>query len=144
MTAEVNYRKLHHWLVNNYGKANKCEEVNCEYPHPKRFEWALINGKEYEYNRDNFIMLCPSCHRKYDYSVLTKDEKREWNKWKIGRIPNNIRSILQYTKEGIFINDYPSIKEASEITGILRTAIMANLSRVSKSSGGFVFKYKEA
>jgi len=144
MTAQrEGYRKLHHWLVNNFGKAHMCEKGDCRIDQPKRFEWALIHGKTYEYNRNNFMMLCPSCHRIYDYEILTEEEKRKFHEWKKGRTPNNIKKIQQFTKDGILFADYTSIKKASDETGILRTAIINNLSELSKSSGGYIFKYLE-
>ena len=30
------------------------------------YQWALIRGKKYSFNRDNFFQLCASCHQKYD------------------------------------------------------------------------------
>lgn len=32
---------------------------------PKRYEWANISG-EYKRDRSDWVMLCPSCHRKID------------------------------------------------------------------------------
>ena|SRR3990167_7141713 len=70
------YDWIHHWLVYHYGKANKCENPGCNYPNPKKFNWALIKGKDYEQNRDNFWMLCPSCHIKYDASPMKSEKLR--------------------------------------------------------------------
>lgn len=60
------YIALHHWLRVQYGKANKCEGKDCT-KKSLRFEYALLKGKEYEAKRENFIQLCISCHKKYDY-----------------------------------------------------------------------------
>lgn len=72
----ASYFAIHAWLLREYGKANKCENLSCKYPRknangslllkPKRFEWALIHGCHYQHNRNNYMMLCASCHRKYD------------------------------------------------------------------------------
>lgn len=56
---------IHIWLHKNYGKAYKCESKKCNRK-SKRFEWAKIKGKKYAHNRDNFMMLCRSCHALYD------------------------------------------------------------------------------
>lgn len=62
---KVQYGGIHVWLYRNFGKASKCENVNC----PgicTRFEWAKIEGFLYQRRRENFFQLCASCHRKYD------------------------------------------------------------------------------
>jgi hypothetical protein len=71
----IGYHTIHVWLKSLFGEPNKCENDNCVYPRkgtngllikPKRYEYALIKDKKYERKRENFIMLCPSCHHKYD------------------------------------------------------------------------------
>ncbi len=66
---KVGYKALHRWLKDNFGKANKCENPECE-GKSKLFEWAKLKGKKYSHNRKNFQMLCRSCHRKYDNLIL--------------------------------------------------------------------------
>lgn len=61
---EVGYTALHDWLRKNFGKANKCEI--CKILIAKKYEWALLKGKEYERKRENFWQLCSKCHTKYD------------------------------------------------------------------------------
>lgn len=54
----------------------ECEQKGCSYPKivnagrtiidkPSRYEWANISG-EYKRERSDWVMLCPSCHRKID------------------------------------------------------------------------------
>jgi len=62
---DIKYQAIHVWLRNTFGKANKCECLNCP-KISKNYEWALIDGKKYERKRENFIMMDKSCHRKYD------------------------------------------------------------------------------
>jgi len=71
----IGYTGIHVWLKTTFGKPNKCENKDCVYPRkgakktlikPCWFEWALIKGKEMKRRRENFIMLCLACHRKYD------------------------------------------------------------------------------
>lgn len=64
---KVHYSTIHRWIYRYYGKANKCENINCEVL-GKRFEWALIHEKKYKKDVDNYIQLCSRCHRKYDRS----------------------------------------------------------------------------
>ena len=80
------YSAIHMWLIKHYGKANKCENYNCN-KKSKRFYYCLIKGKEYKHNRDNFKMLCASCHRRYD----DNDEwRRNIGKASKGRIKTTI------------------------------------------------------
>lgn len=57
------YGIVHYWLRQNYGRPQNCffckRNTTCE--------WALIKGKNYERNRDNFMPLCRKCHSNYDY-----------------------------------------------------------------------------
>jgi hypothetical protein len=68
----ASYNAFHKWLYNNFGNANKCENLNCKCLSPKRYEWSLIKGKQYAHKRENFWMLCKSCHIKYDMNPKWK------------------------------------------------------------------------
>jgi len=63
------YVAKHLWIVKHYGKANKCQNVECGFDKPKRFEWASITDKPTR-KRNDYIMLCCSCHRKYDMGLI--------------------------------------------------------------------------
>jgi len=78
----LEYYKIHNWLAKNYGRASICENPDCKCKSIKRYEWAKLKGKDYEKNRDNFIMLCCSCHRKYDYTQGAKDKISKIHKGK--------------------------------------------------------------
>jgi len=60
-----NVRAIHKWINRIYGRANRCENVKCE-GKAKKYDWALIRGKEYKRSRRHFKQLCRSCHVKYD------------------------------------------------------------------------------
>lgn len=53
------------------------------------------------------------------------------------------KGIIQYDLGGNILSEYNSIKEASEITGIIKQNISANLTGKYKSAGGFIWKYKD-
>ncbi len=55
-----------------YGKAYKCESKKCKHK-SKIYDWTKLKNKEYEFKRENFWMLCRSCHVKYDYTQEWKD-----------------------------------------------------------------------
>lgn len=62
--GRANYSSVHKWIVRWYGKASKCENVNCT-GKSKKFDWANMTDK-YEKNIKNFLQLCRSCHTKKD------------------------------------------------------------------------------
>ena len=50
--------------------------------------------------------------------------------------------IIQFTKSGEFMKEWPSAKEAERQLGIFQTSICACLKGRLKSTGGFVWRYK--
>lgn len=68
-----NYREVvckatvHQWLYANYGNPRICEGVKgMECRGSTWYDWALKTGKQYIRDRNNFLRLCRSCHRRYD------------------------------------------------------------------------------
>lgn len=59
------YGTIHGWIARHYGKATKCQNKYCQHL-SAHYQWALLKGKVYEKNIDNFVMLCGSCHQRYD------------------------------------------------------------------------------
>lgn len=55
----------------------------------------------------------------------------------------NKRKIQQFTLEGKFVKEYPSITEASRELNIERRTISACVNRKSKTSGGFLWQFSE-
>jgi len=131
------YSAVHIWLRSKYGSASKCENELCESRNPKRFEWALKKGCVYENKIENFMQLCPSCHRKYD---LTDEARKKMSDSHKG-IPVNEKPIIQLDIHGNKIQSFTSLKQASILLKISRTGISNNLSGLSKSAGGFIWKY---
>jgi hypothetical protein len=69
---DVGYYAIHTWIQRTYGKAYRCEnrennilDFNCS-KKSDNYDWALLKGKKYKRKGKNFIMLCHSCHLKYD------------------------------------------------------------------------------
>ena len=77
------------------------------------------------------------------------EEKREnYRKSKIGFIPfeaitKTKKCIYQFSKDGLFINEFESVALAARTLNISRTGISNNLNNHSKTCGGFIFKIKE-
>ena len=63
MTSKL-YHQIHHWL-RKYKNKSVCEHCGCD---DRRLENALKKGFKYDFEVDNFLVLCVSCHRKYDYT----------------------------------------------------------------------------
>lgn len=53
------------------------------------------------------------------------------------------KPILQYTKNGIFIQEFSSVNDAVNKTGISRSALANCLANLSQSCGGYNWCYKE-
>ena len=62
--AKAGYVSLHKWVYKHKGKPKKCSF--CGLIKGKRLEWANKSNK-YKRNLDDWIELCASCHRKYDF-----------------------------------------------------------------------------
>jgi hypothetical protein len=69
---DASYFAIHIWLKTNFGKADKCENLeenilsfNCS-KKSKNYEWAKKKGSEYTRFMKDYYNLCVSCHRKYD------------------------------------------------------------------------------
>lgn len=77
-THLVSYASIHNWLRKNHGLANKCENKQCKNP-SKAFQWAKLKNKDYDFKRENFIMLCARCHYYYDEKYKRHKKLNEQN-----------------------------------------------------------------
>ena len=75
---KAGYRAFHCWIRKHFGKANKCENrnkqilsFNCS-GKSNNFEWAKIQGRRCSRKKSDYIQLCISCHRKYDFRPKNK------------------------------------------------------------------------
>ena len=80
---EYSYDYIHKWIRVTYGKADRCENENCS-SKSNNYEYAMINNSLLEKNRENFKMLCCSCHRKYDFTEEVRLNMIKANKNKGG------------------------------------------------------------
>lgn len=59
------YSAIHLYLQRHFAKTGVC--VQCErQPAGYRTEFALITGREYSRNREDYLELCVPCHRRMD------------------------------------------------------------------------------
>lgn len=69
---EAGYSAIHKWVAKEFGRPTRCEF--CNYDKKKRYHWANLSG-EYKREREDWVMLCPSCHKKYDVKNKITSEK---------------------------------------------------------------------
>jgi len=148
------YFRIHNWLNYHYGKADKCENDNCISVNPKRFERALIKGRKHERKKENYIMLCSSCHRRYDYTDEQRKKQSEARRGKLysdeyrlaiskGLIGVNNKAVIKLDKNENMIKEYESVSIAAKNNDILQTSISNVLTNRSKTAGGFKWVYKQ-
>lgn len=61
------YKRVHKWIVELEGKANKCELCGDTDP-SKRYEWSNIS-QDYLMIVEDWWMLCKQCHVNYDIQI---------------------------------------------------------------------------
>jgi len=65
----VGYSGVHDWLRDYYGKADRCENKDCQ-QRSCNYQWANIS-KKYNRVRSDWIRLCVSCHQKWDRNIIS-------------------------------------------------------------------------
>lgn len=113
------YTSVHKWLAKNFVKTKKCE--HC--PSTKFIEWALKKKKVHTHIRNNYLCLCSSCHKKYDYtperckklSTSLKGRKITWGN-KISKA-NMGRVLSSETKKKMSEYAIKNPKKRSKING---------------------------
>lgn len=64
----VGYSGLHKYLRTHYPKTGICDECG---KHAPRTDYALIKGRTYSRNREDYRELCHACHMRYDLGERT-------------------------------------------------------------------------
>ena len=80
----VGYWGLHRWLDRTLGRPKKC--THCKTTEASKYHWANISG-EYKRDVNDFIRLCPLCHKAFDKGKETSEVSRE------KRLPEKIRNV---------------------------------------------------
>lgn len=62
---------------------------------------------------------------------------------KVGKLNGKSKTVYQFTKEGVFIRKFESVRQAGIITGICKRCIAYNASNKTKSAGGYIWKYEQ-
>lgn len=64
--SDVGYYALHSWVRRVKGSPQKCSKCGKT---GGKIEWANIDHR-YDRNPDDYISLCTSCHREYDFKEI--------------------------------------------------------------------------
>lgn len=62
----ASYYAIHLWITRRKGRPSACE--CCGSQTAKKFEWANVDHA-YRRDPDDYVRLCTSCHRRYDYET---------------------------------------------------------------------------
>ncbi len=97
-----------------------------------------VNHKD-ENKLNNTVDNLEWCSASYNVNYGNRNKKcSEWQKQN-----NRVRkALLQYTLDGQFVAEYPSIAEASRQTGIFNHPIIRCCKGKSHTAGGYIWKYK--
>lgn len=109
-------------------------------PNPNNYPYVNHKDSNPINNRiDNLEWCTQSYNVKYAY--INGNAKPTLGCFKKGHIPHNRRKVNQYTKDKKLICTYISIREASKLTNINKSAINNCLLKYTKTSGGFIWEY---
>lgn len=76
-------------------------------------------------------------------NLMTAKENTNWGTRTIRSALAQSKTVLQFDKNGNFIKDYPSIKEAARITNMSASNIVRCCKERTEFCGGFIWRYKE-
>lgn len=135
---------------NDSGRLDCCVPI-CQYSKDgeliAEYRGMLIAARAVNANHANIFCCCMGYKRtckgyiwRYASEPLTQ-QHLEW--CNTPRNEHIQRSVSQYTKQGVFVCTYPSIKDASIKTGVHHTNIASCCRDESKTAGNFLWRYSE-
>jgi len=139
------------------GGAKKRGQHSPVYTNEELREWMLsqsifheLYDRWVESNYDRWQR--PSCDRLDNNKSYTVDNLRVVTWWENAHkyyedIKNGIalktcKAVLQYDRNGNFVAEYYSIKQASRVTGIMSSSISATCNGRYKTAFGFFWRFK--
>lgn len=154
-------------LIENYHEAIADEKRTWDIHHRREcdsegrtlFTHKQLKEMNLYYNRpaSELIFVTRSMHKKLHREQMENIGKNVGKKYgkivgkifgkiigkKYGAINGKKRSIpiLQFSKDGPFVKEWPSVREAGRQLGIAGSSICACLKGRYKSAGGFVWRY---
>ena len=101
-------------------------------------------GKHLSEENKKKISEALSGEKAYWYGKHHSEEaKRKISEANKGKVYAPIKAVLQFSKDGKLIEEYPSIMEASRQTGCCHGNICKCCKGKHKTCGGFIWRYKE-
>lgn len=104
-----------------------------------------VNHKN-ECKWDNAVWNLEWCTRKYNQNYGKRNVKASIS---MTNNPKKSKPVLQYTLDGQFVDEYPSVAEANRQTGVYSSNIHCCCKGrdyggyIIKQAGGYIWKYKE-
>ena len=99
---------------------------------PNPYNLPEVNHKD-ENKTNNMVGNLEWCSKSYNINYGTRNERTAKANWK---------PIRQFTKDGLFIKEYPSLKEAARQTGFYQSAISQCCKGIRKSAYKYIWRYK--
>lgn len=146
MKHRYNLRRNKHENIILQNIYNKYKEDNIECILLEICDEKLLKQREQYYIdlRNPYINIT----KKVERNILSKSSRNKISntlkeKYKKGIIkPTNISNIVQYTKDGEFVKEYDTIKQASEENNIHVTTIIRCLNKTYKTGKNYQWFYK--
>jgi hypothetical protein len=136
INGSMKYAALHQRIYRKWGKANHCD--NNSNHHTTRYEWASISGR-YIFDRNDWKQLCPSCHRKMDFTEETRVKMSRARRGKDSKRKKTVAQLNRYS--GKVIKIFDSITSAALSIKRDRSTIHSCLSGSRPTAGGYKWKY---
>lgn len=118
-----------------YGKTKQCSVhrlvAQAFIPNPDNL--PCINHKD-ENKSNNSVNNLEWCTIAYNNNYGTAIQRR---------VEKQSKPVLQYTLNGEFVNEYPSVMETARQTGILQSNISMCCLGKRKTAKGFIWRYKK-
>jgi len=67
---DATYGAIHEWVYRHLGQPNECKRCGKNDLRKSQYHWANI-GHTYKRNKEDWIRLCVSCHKRYDLGQIS-------------------------------------------------------------------------
>ena len=144
----LNVEEMFIWLFNStndgyntstYGSGNYKRTEKTK----KKMSEARTGEKAYWYGKHHSEDTKKKMSEAKIGITLSEEHKKKISEAHKGKVYAPIKAVLQFSKDGELIAEYPSIKEAEKQTGCNQGNICNCCKGERKSCGGFIWRYKE-
>ena len=128
--------KYIHWQAARWIALTFPELIENEY-----FECAEIDHKDTDRLNNQPSNLRWVTRKENNNNPLTRKHSSEIHTEILKNHPSTSKTVFQYTPDGEYVNDYPSVSEGGRQTGIKKENISKCCLGIRKTAGGFIWKY---